>query len=237
MNTSVEDEQMKYDAEIEKLLPWYSKGLLSSEETKQVEDYLAQHPEMKVQLDLIAEEQLAIEQQHAALGAPQPGGLERLLADIDALEANEASLSQKTSSFMDGLSGFFASFRNPGVQLAAMAAALLIVAQGVVIGSLSTIEPIAPNVPGQFKTASGPEKSEVMVQGVKFLIAFNSNASLSDVAKLLKSISATITGGPKAGGFYEIAVLEGKLPEGGAEAVLKILQSKTDLVKFASISK
>ncbi|WP_114009263.1 hypothetical protein [Cohaesibacter intestini] len=238
MDTSVEDKDMTYDPEIEKLLPWYAKGLLESHESEQVEAYLAANPEMRMQLDLIAEEDTAIAEQHAALGAPMPGGLDRLMAGIDALEAKEAPVQAAAKGVWQRIQDVLGNFASPGMQLAAAAAAVVIVAQGVIIGALVQTGPGAPAAPsasGQFKTASGPEQA-AQQSGARFLIAFKSEASMADVAKLLKSQHAVIVAGPKAGGFFELMVPNTKLPEGGAEVVLKALKDSTDLVKFASVS-
>lgn len=240
MMTSVEDETMTYDPEIEKLLPWYAKGLLDADDAAKVEVYLDAHPEMRLQLDLIDDEMQAIEQQHAALGAPSPDGLDRLMATIDAeeqaLKPVSAQIKESGTGFANYLRKFVESFQRPGVQFAAMAAALIIVAQGVVIGSLMPTEPAAPKSGGSYVTASGP-KQVAEAKGVRFLVSFKSDARLSDISKLLKQHSATVVAGPKAGGFYEILVAQDKLPELGPDAVLKALQAEKDLIKFASISK
>lgn len=227
---------MTYDPEIEKLLPWYAKGLLEPDEVEQVDAYLAANPDMRLQLDLIAEEDAAIAEQHAALGAPMPGGLDKLLADIDALEAKEAPVKTAADGFLQRIKGFLSGFASPGVQLAAAAAAVVIVAQGVIIGGILQNDPASPDKGVQFKTASGPEQIAKM-EGAAFLVAFKSDASMGEVAKLLKSQGAVIVSGPKAGGFFEILVPKAKLPEGGSNAVLKAFQDKKDLVKFASVSR
>ena len=224
---------MTYDPEIEKLLPWYAKGLLEPDDIDKVDVYLAAHPDMRMQLDLIAHEGAAIEQQHAALAAPGAGGLDRLLADIDALEAQKAPLANAVAGGLTSkIKAFLANFSSPGMQFAGMAAALVIVAQGVVIGGLMQSEPVAST---GYRTASGPEQSAVM-DGVVFLVAFDKDARMADVAQLLKSQSAKIIAGPKAGGFYEIQVASNALPEGGAKVILEQLRAKSDLVQFASLS-
>lgn len=238
MMTSVEDKTMMYDPEIEKLLPWYAKGLLDAQDTALVEDYLADHSEMKLQLDLIEEESLAIEQQHAALGAPSVGGLDRLLADIETEEVAKAPVSaqvkQVGTGFAASLKRLLDSFKSPSVQFAAMAAALIIVAQGVVIGSLMPTEPVAPKSGTSYVTASGPQQ---VTEGAKFLISFRKEARMGDIAVLLKQHSASLVAGPKVGGFYEILITKDKLPEQGVDGILKIFEAEKDLVQFVSVSK
>ncbi|WP_321340906.1 hypothetical protein [uncultured Cohaesibacter sp.] len=250
MNSSVEDYEMTYDPEIEKLLPWYAKGLLEAKDQESVETYLATHPDMRMQLDLIEEEGLAVKQQHAALGSPAPGGLDRLLADIDSLQAQEEGILQRAgrhgsapglfARMSDGMKKVLANFSSPAMQLVGAAAAVVIVAQAVVIGGLMKQGPeTAPMQAPAFTTAAGPEDSASRAkisQGASvFLIAFKKEARIDAVNALLKSLSAKIVAGPKAGGFYQIKIETDLLPEGGERAVLARLKANTELVQFVSI--
>ncbi|WP_090074891.1 hypothetical protein [Cohaesibacter marisflavi] len=245
MNSSVEDYEMTYDPEIEKLLPWYAKGLLEAKDQQSVESYLANHPDMRMQLGLIEEEALAVEQQHAALGAPAPGGLDRLLADIDGLQAQEEGARGNTigffESFREGIKRFLGNFSSPAMQLTGAAAAVVIVAQAVIIGGLMDrgTEKEAAQV-SAFTTAAGPEgaaPNALAAQDVAiFLVAFNKDARMEEINALLKSLSAIIVAGPKAGGFYQIQIKKDLLPEGGDVAVQERLKANTDLVQFVSIS-
>ena len=228
---------MTYEPEIEKLLPWYAKGLLEPQETAQVDAYLAEHPEMRMQLDLIAEEDMAVEQIHASLGAPKPGGLDRLMAQIDTLEAQQAPVAHAATSLASKFKGFLGNFSTPGMKFAAMAAALVprVIVQGVVIGGLIEGGRQA-TPPGSFATASGPQEMVEVVDGAVFLVAFQKDARMDAVAALLKAQSARIISGPRAGGFFELEVPKNKLPEGGAKAVVEALKSNGELIKFASVS-
>jgi hypothetical protein len=257
----VEDETMKYDQDIEQLLPWYAKDLLSDEEKSQVDRYLADHPDMRAQLQLIEEENVASQQVHDALGGPRPGGLDRLMARIDVEDSAKdpvGQISQAGNGLLAKIGGFFDGFSRPALQMAGMAAAVVIVAQALVIGGMlqqdgsmpaganqvaSAPEPmLEPNVEANrsFKTASVKKSASMAASeqaGAKLLIAFNSDAKVSDINALLKSSSATIVAGPKAGGMYEIFVAEAKLPEGGAKMLSKDLTENKALVKFVSVTK
>ncbi len=236
---------MTYDPEIEKLLPWYAKGLLEAKDQQSVESYLAAHPEMRVQLELIEEEALAVEQQHAALGAPAPGGLDRLLADIDGLQAQEeqaqAGAAGLLESFREGIKRFLGNFSSPAMQLTGAVAAVVIVAQAVIIGGLMdrSVENVAAQVPA-FTTAAGPDAAASNVLAAQdvaiFLVAFNKDARMEEINVLLKSLSAKIVAGPKAGGFYQIQIRKDLLSEGGDVTVLERLKANPDLVQFVSIS-
>ncbi|WP_141401206.1 hypothetical protein [Cohaesibacter gelatinilyticus] len=251
----VEDETMKYDQDIEQMLPWYAKDLLSDEEKSQVDRYLDDYPDMRAQLQLIEEENIASQQVHDALGGPLPGGLDRLMARIDVEESAKdpvGQISQAGNGLLAKVAGLFDGFSRPALQIAGMAAAVVIVVQALVIGgmlrqdtsgpveggqvaSVPTIEPS-----GAFKTASGKKNAMMAASaqvGAKLLIAFKSDAKVSDISALLKISSATIVAGPKAGGIYEIFVAEDKLPEGGAKMLSKDLAQQKTLVKFVSVTK
>src|SRR5262249_56354239 len=62
---------------IELLLPWYVGGTLDATDRRRVERYLAQHPEIRHQLDLIREER-----DQLAADAPPSGALNRLIARL-----------------------------------------------------------------------------------------------------------------------------------------------------------
>lgn len=240
MNANVEDEEMKYDQEIEELLPWYAKDLLEPEQKARVDAYLADHPDMRIQLDLIAQEDEASQQIHASLGAPRPGGLDALMAKIDAegAPATQAGAhSSKSSSLWAYVQNFLRSFQTPGMQMAAMAAALVIVAQAVIIGGL--VDPSSQNGQGgvgqSFKVASGKDPA-VVSSGVRLLLSFHADTKIAEITALLSKSKAKIVGGPKAGGFYEIAVSDKDLPEGGVKA-LKASFASNSTVRFVSVQK
>ena len=227
---------MTHASDIEKLLPWYAKGLLEDNETREVETYLDAHPEMRMQLDLIAEEDKAVEQIHASLGAPSPKGLDTLLAQIDAEDKKAAPVSEMLTNLSRMASKLITSFKTPGVQFAAIAAALIIVAQAVIIGNLSFTDPILPK--GTFTTASGPQNTApVATDDVKLIVAFKKGVALDDVVLMLKTVKARVVSGPKANGFFEIAVAKDNLPAGGVKELLKQLQAQKGLIKFVAKAK
>src|SRR5689334_24912984 len=68
--------------QIEMLLPWYVGGTLAADDRGRVERYLADHPELRHQLDLIREEQHETVTANEALPTPPAGALERLTASM-----------------------------------------------------------------------------------------------------------------------------------------------------------
>ena len=229
---------MTYDPEIEKLLPWYAKGLLGADDMAKVEGYLSAHPEMRLQLDLINEEIVAVDQQHAAMGAPAAGGLDRLMADIDALEGRKgANLASVSDGFVARVRSFFAGFQSPGMQLAGALAAVVIVAQAVVLTGLLSHHSGQPVDQVRFATASGPEQMQAqMLDGARLLIAFQPQADMGSITALLKQVKGTFVAGPKAGGFFEILVPGKALPDGGAQILVDRLKEQQSLVKFVAVT-
>ena len=232
---------MTYDPEIEKLLPWYVKGLLEADDLQKVERYLAAHPDMASQLELIDQEARAVEQQHAALGAPMPGGLDRLLADIDMLErqGHRASHSD-AASLAERLKGFWANFSSPAVRFTGAAAAFVIVAQTVLIGSMMAGGAGKGATPAisSFTTAAGPQEralnTAAQADWPVFLVVFKPDATIEAISDLLQSLSAKVIAGPMAGGFYKIAIAKEQLPADGEAGVLALLTAQSELVKFAA---
>ena len=78
--------------EIEMLLPWYATGRLDRADRAKVESYLARHPQMSAQLDLIRAEREQTVLANEALGSPSADARDRLMASLPA--ARPASLAQ-----------------------------------------------------------------------------------------------------------------------------------------------
>src|SRR5262245_19663198 len=70
--------------EIEMLLPWDVAGTLDETDRDRVERYLAHHPEVRHQLDLIREERHQTNILNEALPVAPAGRLERLLGSLPA---------------------------------------------------------------------------------------------------------------------------------------------------------
>ncbi|MCC8989118.1 MAG: zf-HC2 domain-containing protein, partial [Candidatus Contendobacter sp.] len=77
--------------DIEELLPWYANGALDPAEMAVVEQYLAQHPDRRVELEQCRALAELIEAHDATAWRPAPGAFDRLMTDIDRLEAVSVS--------------------------------------------------------------------------------------------------------------------------------------------------
>ncbi|MEO1718944.1 MAG: hypothetical protein AAFR23_01820, partial [Pseudomonadota bacterium] len=128
--------------EIEMLLPWYGMGTLDAADYQRVDAYLAKHPEMRAQLDIIETERVASVQVNEAITAPRSLTVERLLADAKPRTAAQlkSAASRTTASanagFWSAISGFFTNPTPAAVRYAACAVAALIALQAVAIGTL-----------------------------------------------------------------------------------------------------
>ncbi|MGI9423055.1 MAG: hypothetical protein ACR2PA_07670 [Hyphomicrobiaceae bacterium] len=184
--------------EIEMLLPWYASGRLDRTDHDRVERFLANHPEMRQQLQLINAERDEAIAGNEALGAPSAASLNRL-RDAIAAETPEPS---KLAAVSRGLwQEFAALFSNPtprAVQWAGAAAALLLIAQAGVIGAL-----VGPgSTPsGGYSTASGTTSD-----GTVLIVRFAPAATAEGIAKALGSVKGQIVSGPKPGNLFEVIV-------------------------------
>lgn len=208
---SHEDELRVEREDIEMLLPWYATGTLEPEEKARVDAYLADHPEVARQLDLVAEEMDQTIRVNEALGAPAPGALDRLMADVraespQAFRASGGGLIESVLSWFGDLSP----------RAAAMGAALaiaVICAQAVTIGVVTSGK--------KYDTASGETTGRIA--GTTALVGFVDSASVADVTGLLTSYGAAIVDGPKPGGIYRVRLSEKELAKADLDALLEKL--------------
>src|SRR5262245_28734532 len=153
--------------EIEMLLPWYVGGTLDATDRDRVERYLAQHPDVRRQLDLIGEERHVTIMANEALPAAPPGAFERLLA---GLTVNRFGFRQwlTESEGWRALGLLFGASAPRAVRFAAYATAALLLAQGVAITALM----LKAN-DGAYQTAAGGAGGS----GLAFFIAFTDAAT------------------------------------------------------------
>src|SRR5262245_64385639 len=102
--TELTTEEMER-AEIEMLLPWYATGRLDRADMARVESYLARHPQLARQLDLVRDEQEQTVAANEALGWPSAGAIDRLTA---RLPASRGGLSWRAGGqILQGIREFF----------------------------------------------------------------------------------------------------------------------------------
>jgi len=214
--------------EIEMLLPWFVTGRLDESDAKRVAQYLEAHPDMAAQLALVREEMDVSITEAEKLGSPHAGHLGELMRSI---EADHANWSNSATGIFEKIAVWLGQLQPRQLGFAAMAAIALIVVQGITIGGLMRG---GGEVPG-YETASGPG-GITQAGGTKLLIVFNPEARAADIEKLLGEINGSIVSGPKAGGYYQIAIKDMPLSGAQTETLLKALKSRKDIISFAARS-
>lgn len=208
--------------EIEMLLPWYAGGTLDATDRDRVERYLAHHPELRRQLDLIREERHETIMANEALPTAPVGALERLLANLP-LRRSGLQRWRSESEGLRALGLLFSQSAPRAVRFAAYAAAVLLLAQGVAITAL-----ILKTNGGAYETAAGRKGSG----GLAFFIAFTDAAPSAAVTGLLQDLDAHIVDGPKPGAIYRILVRTSDRSPSAEQALRRRLAERRDLVRL-----
>ena len=198
--------------EIEMMLPWYVAGTLDRAETRRVEAYLRDHPEMQDHLNLVREEMEETIGVNESLGTPSPGALDRLMDEVEgdarpAVQTAGAGLWRRLADAWADLSPRATAF-------AAACAVAIICVQAAVLFSSSK----------PFETVSGPDEQVVQV-GTFAQVMFEGTATVDQVNDLMASAGAKIVGGPKANGLYRVQLSGEVLPEAERDAQIGRLQA------------
>ena len=213
--------------EIEMLLPWYATGKLARAEVVRVETYLARHPQISAQLDLIRAEREQAVLANEALGTPSAEARDRLMA---SLPSARPGLAQRIAGSvqLQRISDFFTAPTARGVQWAAVAAASLFVVQAAAITSL-----VVRNGGSTYETAAGQSVGggQWTADGVSALVVFAEDAKASAMARLLAEFDASIVDGPKPGGVYKIRLRTADRSQSAQDALLRRLAERRDIVR------
>ena len=84
--------------EIEELLPWYANGALDPAETAAVEQYLAQYPARRAELEQCRALAAMIEAHDPPTWQPTPVAFDRLMAEVNSLEAEMTPIPAQTGA-------------------------------------------------------------------------------------------------------------------------------------------
>jgi hypothetical protein len=206
--------------EIETLLPWYATGRLGRADMARVESYLAGHPQLARQLDLVRDEQAQTVAANEALGWPSAGAVDRLVAGLPA--APQGGTRWRAGAlFFQAIREFFAAPTAGGLRWAAAGAAALIVVQTATIATL-----LLSDRGGTYRLASGRQSGAA---GASALVAFTDEATAPAISRMLAEFDASIVDGPKPGGLYKIRLRIEDPSQ--AEAQLRRLEERRDLVR------
>ena len=192
------------------------------------EAYLAAHPEMKSQISLIAEERGETILLNEARGAPSAGALDRLMDTIEHEEASNPSLASFKPALKGWMSKLFGAPIPAPMQLAAYAAAIVIVVQGIALGVLTTSD--VSQGPG-YETASGA--AQKAAAGSFALVQFAEDAKSEDINGLLTEMGLSIVDGPKPGGVYRVRLSSVPLEDAKRDTILNELLSHKGLIELA----
>lgn len=210
MAMMVQRDQVEHEAEgVEALLPWHAAGTLSARDARRVEEALARDPALARQFAAIREELAETIHLNESLGAPSVRAMDRLFAAIDAEPARRTVAQGLTQGLTKGwtarLSAFMGSMSPRALAFSASAAALLLLAQAGVIGTVLFKQQAGPT----FQTASAPATPvpakhaavSKAAASAELLVSFKPEARAADIAAFLAAYNAAIVDGPKAGMF------------------------------------
>jgi len=175
----------------EELMPWLATGHQGGLSDR----HLGADPEITAHGRQIREEAAAAAADNEARGRPSPAVLDRVMESI-AREAapRHETFRARVQRWLEPL-----QVSSGPARAMAVAAALVVAAQAGVIGYLVT-----ERAPERYQTASGEDTSAPTEPG--FLLRFESDANATAIAAALREAGVTIVDGPRAGGFYRVAL-------------------------------
>jgi anti-sigma factor RsiW len=217
MNENVNE--LPEHAEIELLLPWYVTGKLETADKARVEAFLAAHPEMQHQLELVREEQDQTVGANEAFGHPSSQSLNHVMATIARKRRPPA-----IGSVLDRLSQFFTAPAPGAVRWATTLAAVLVLVQAAAIAALLFRQPHEG-----YQTASGPQSP---AKGAALLVGFTDQATAPAISALLAEIDAQIIEGPKPGGVYRVRLAPDRSTRAAQDEVVQRLRLRQDIVRI-----
>ena len=208
-------------SEIELLLPWHAAGTLNARDAKRVEEALARDPELAKQYAAIQEEYAETIGLNESLGAPSARAMQKLFAAIDAEPARQPSA---WSNFSARFFGFFAGLSPRTLAWSGSLAALVLVLQAGVIGTV-----LVRNQPATFETAS-LSTNEPVTRGLgpeappRALVRFAADARVADITALLDSYQASIV--DTRGGLFRLQFGNKALPKDEVASLMTKLQGE-----------
>lgn len=207
--------------EIEYLLPWHAAGTLSRRDAERVERALANDQELARRFDLVREELSETIHLNESLGAPSARAMEKLFAAIDA----EGAYKRKPGLALDlrtRVTEFFSAFAPRTLAFAGAAAALVILLQAGVIGSM-----VLKGDAG-YGVASAP--TNVKVDSIDLYVNFVPGATAEDMTKFLRAHQASIVEGPKGAGTYRVRFAVTGMPKEELARLVKEMQQNRNIV-------
>lgn len=221
-NKSVPQEEPE---ELEALLPWHATGTLSARDARRVEDALARSPALARQYSVIRDEYAETIHLNESLGAPSASAMQKLFAAIDA---EPARVMRSSPNLSTRVAQFFAGLSPRATAAMAAAAAIVLLLQAGVIGTIL----VKDRAGSGYETAAyqGGQKSA----GVVALVRFAPDARMADIGNLLGTYNASIIDGPKAG-MFRVMIGDKALSKDEAAKLISRIQSEK-IVGFVAIA-
>ncbi len=213
--------------ELEQLLPWYVSGTLDEEERARVEQALASNETLRGRLQLVREELGETVLANEALGAPGPQTFDRMMDMIDAEPLSPRTIGSVLRGLKKSVDEFFASLAPQTIRLGAGLAAVVIVAQGVILGSTL----LSDRSGSRYVSASGGA-GETVGAGTFALVKFADRANAADIAALLRELKASIIAGPKPGGIYKLRLSSKVLSATEKAKAMATLRNRKNVVEL-----
>lgn len=197
------------DERFEELLPFYVNDTLDEADRAFVERHLAEHPELRAELDWYESLQLRVRE--TAPAVPETIGLARTM---QLIRGDQPTLSERISAF----------FGNFGMRPAFALAGLAIVAvqSGVILNMMHGAK--------QDEAEIRSLRATHVEEGPLLKINFAPEAKEVDIRLLLSSVQGQLAGGPGQLGDWYVRV-----PEGRQQAALERLKSEP-LVQSVALS-
>jgi hypothetical protein len=177
-------------SEVELMLPWHAVGRLNARDTRLVEEALERDPALARQYAVIREEYAETIAVNKSLGAPSGLAMQRLFAAIDAEPERRAPA---TAGLRTRISGFFFRLSPRTLGWSAALAAIVLVAQAAVIGTM-----LVKNQSATYQTASlsmnEPVTRALGGAAPHALVRFVPDARVADITALLDKYQASIVG-------------------------------------------
>jgi anti-sigma factor RsiW len=219
MSQSLEEMERE---EIEMLLPWYVTGRLDPGDAAKVEAYVAAHPDVARQLDLVRSEREETVAANEALGTPSVGATARVMAAALTAATPLESAWRALQRSLQPIGDLFVAPSAHAVRWAAAAVAAVVAIETVALATL-----VGERASSSYQVASGGQTGD----GVAVLLVFADEARAPAISKLLADFDASIVDGPRAGGVYKIRLRTEDRSQAARDALIQRLAGRRDVVR------
>jgi hypothetical protein len=223
--------------ELEALLPWHAAGTLGRKDAQRVDQALKSDIELQRRFALVREEFGETIHLNETLGAPSARAMNKLMAGIEK-ESGPAKQVTPRFSFGTWLSEKFGGFSARTLAYAGTAAAVIIVAQAGLIGSMYRTDGGAEMSYGD--TSRGLDtpapnsklqsKETDLAVGTFMFIGFVPSATNGDVTSFLENNKLVLVDGPRAGKLYKVRVSANAMSKDQVDALANRLKENRGVV-------